>query len=208
MVTAMPAPMHNTSGRIRACEGSSLPARFEVLVSPARPRTIFTANESLPSQGAGFLNMCHDYMHTSCDTLRRRRLAAQPAIVIYHRVSTRSWKAPTSRTSCGQEAAWTRSSPSEASTDCWMARRCCLTPSETVLTQSSCDFGPRVGSPFGCPAPCRPFLTKGSRAGFLDSRSRQHWSTLRRSASPFPSKEMIMAHQPTWTVTYNHEVLF
>ena len=118
------------TGRIRACDGSSLAAKFEVLVSPARPRTIFTANESLPSQGAGFLNMCHDYMHTSCDTLCRRRLAAQPAIVIYHRVSTRSWKAPTSRTSCGQEAAGTRSSTSEASTDCWMTRRCLRTNSQ------------------------------------------------------------------------------
>ena len=43
--------------RIRACEGSSLAARFEVLVSPARPRTIVTANEALPSQGAGFLSI-------------------------------------------------------------------------------------------------------------------------------------------------------
>ena len=47
----------DTGRRIRAREGSPLAARFEVLVSPARPRTIVTANESLPSQGAGFL--CH-----------------------------------------------------------------------------------------------------------------------------------------------------
>ena len=54
-----------------------------MLVSPTRPQTIIAANESLPSQGAGFLIMCHDYIHISCGTHRRRRLAAQPAIVIY-----------------------------------------------------------------------------------------------------------------------------
>ena len=41
--------------RIRACDSSSFTARIEVLFSPARPQTILTANESRPSQGAGFL---------------------------------------------------------------------------------------------------------------------------------------------------------
>ena len=40
--------------RIRACDSSSFTARIEVLFSPARPQTILTANESRPSQGAGF----------------------------------------------------------------------------------------------------------------------------------------------------------
>ena len=40
--------------RIRACDSSSFAARIEVLFSPARPQTILTANESRPSQGAGF----------------------------------------------------------------------------------------------------------------------------------------------------------
>ena len=66
--------------RIRACEGSSLAARFEVLVSPARPRVIITANESLPSQGAGFLSMSPlNKRHTSCVAFRRRRQGTQPA---------------------------------------------------------------------------------------------------------------------------------
>ena len=51
------------AARIRACEASPLVARFEVLVSPARPRTIIAANESLPSQGAGFLSKCHDFIY-------------------------------------------------------------------------------------------------------------------------------------------------
>ena len=70
------------TGRIRACHGSSLAAKFEVLVSPARPLTMIAANESLPTQGAGFLSRCHD-KHISCGTLCRRRLAAQPANVLY-----------------------------------------------------------------------------------------------------------------------------
>ena len=56
--------MHNTSGRIRECEGSSFAAKLEVLVSPARPPTIIAANESLPSQCAGFL-----VMHRECIAL-------------------------------------------------------------------------------------------------------------------------------------------
>ena len=73
LVTAMSAPMRNTSGRIHACECSSLPARFEVHVSPARPCTIITADPSLSSRSAAFLNICHDYIHTSGGTLRKRQ---------------------------------------------------------------------------------------------------------------------------------------
>ena len=43
--------------RIRSCPGSPLAARFEVLVSPTRPRTIITASRSPPGQGAGFLDV-------------------------------------------------------------------------------------------------------------------------------------------------------
>ena len=57
LVTAMSAPMRNTSDRIHACGCSSLPARFEVLVSPTRPRTMITANGSLPGQRVGFLDV-------------------------------------------------------------------------------------------------------------------------------------------------------
>ena len=73
LVTAMSAPMRNTSDRIHACGCSSLPARFEVLVSPERPRTIITADPSFPSRSAAFLNICHDYIHTSGGTLRKRQ---------------------------------------------------------------------------------------------------------------------------------------
>ena len=45
----------NAGGWIRACEGSFSTAQVEVLVSPARPRTLKAANYSLPSHGAGFL---------------------------------------------------------------------------------------------------------------------------------------------------------
>ena len=76
----------NTGRRVRAREGSPLAARFEVLVSPARPRTIFTANESLPSQGAGFLSLNLQYSRqTSCDKTLRKRRVAQPAERLLHK---------------------------------------------------------------------------------------------------------------------------
>ena len=54
--------MLDTSGvkklaRIRSCPGPPLAARFEVLVSPTRPRTMITASGSLPGQGVGFLDV-------------------------------------------------------------------------------------------------------------------------------------------------------
>ena len=42
---------------IRSCPGPPLAARFEVLVSPTRPRTMITASRSLPGQGVGFLDV-------------------------------------------------------------------------------------------------------------------------------------------------------
>ena len=70
--------------RIRACDGSSVAAKIEVLVSPARPRSMLTATLSLPSQGAGFLIIQFHFMRYPCaeETLRMRRWA-QPA----HRLS-------------------------------------------------------------------------------------------------------------------------
>ena len=64
---------NNTGHCIRACESSSLAARFEVLVSPERPCTIITADPSFPSRSAAVLNICHDYIHTSGGTLRKRQ---------------------------------------------------------------------------------------------------------------------------------------
>ena len=45
------------AARIRSCPGSPPAARFEVLVSPTRPRTIITASRSPPRQGVGFLDV-------------------------------------------------------------------------------------------------------------------------------------------------------
>ena len=59
--------------RIRACDGSSVAAKIEVLVSPARPRTILAANGSISSQGAGFLMPCTDQLITYCARATRSR---------------------------------------------------------------------------------------------------------------------------------------
>ena len=67
----------NNGGWIHACESSSLPAKFEVLVSPARPRAIIAANESSPSHGAGFLAMNREYIaHIERPPLQAARRSA------------------------------------------------------------------------------------------------------------------------------------